>query len=79
VAVAAALGIGADYGAYNRRQGIKTEAAALTGGDPNRAPALMVKYGCVGCHTIPGVPRAIGRLAHRTPAVASDETIATND
>jgi cytochrome c2 len=63
-AVAAALVIGAGYGAdaYSRRQEIKAEAAALTGGDPNRAPELMARYGCVGCHTIPGVPRAAGRV-----------------
>ena len=28
-------------------------------GDP--APALMIRYGCAGCHTIPGVPGARGK------------------
>ncbi|MGN6551166.1 MAG: c-type cytochrome [Pararhizobium sp.] len=33
----------------------------LTGGDPARAPRLMVENGCAGCHVIPGVPGANGR------------------
>ncbi|WP_424811364.1 c-type cytochrome [Roseococcus sp. YIM B11640] len=37
-------------------------ARALTGGDPERAPALLTRYGCGGCHTIPGVPGADGRV-----------------
>jgi cytochrome c2 len=37
-------------------------ARALTGGDPRRAPALLTRYGCGGCHTIPGVPGADGRV-----------------
>ncbi|NTS31363.1 c-type cytochrome [Phyllobacterium sp. BT25] len=36
-------------------------AVALTGGDPARAPALFRRYGCTGCHTIPGVPGADGQ------------------
>ena len=40
----------------------KTAAAvALTGGDPARAPALFRRYGCSGCHTIPGISGADGR------------------
>jgi cytochrome c1 len=34
------------------------EAAAITGGDPALAPALMRTYGCAACHTIPGVDGA---------------------
>jgi cytochrome c2 len=62
--VVIALGTVGAYGvdAYNRQQGVKAEAAALTGGDPDRAPELIVRYGCAGCHTIPGVPRATGRV-----------------
>lgn len=36
--------------------------AALTGGDPARAPEEMIRYGCAGCHRIPGVPGARGRV-----------------
>ena len=38
-------------------------ARALTRGDPGRAPALITKYGCGGCHTIPGAPGADGKVA----------------
>ncbi|MFE1599579.1 c-type cytochrome [Methylobacterium sp. ID0610] len=38
-------------------------AVALTGGDPARAPALITRYGCGGCHTIPGAPGADGKVA----------------
>ncbi|MBO1075509.1 cytochrome C (plasmid) [Roseomonas marmotae] len=38
-------------------------AKAMTGGDPARAPALLTRYGCGGCHAIPGVPGADGRVA----------------
>src|SRR5581483_4840173 len=37
-------------------------AKALTHGDEARAPALMIRYGCAGCHTIPGVPGADGQV-----------------
>lgn len=30
-------------------------ARALTGGDPARGHQLLSQYGCVSCHTIPGV------------------------
>lgn len=38
-------------------------ARALTGGEPSRAPALITRYGCGGCHVIPGAPGADGRVA----------------
>lgn len=37
-------------------------ATAITGGDPSRAPALLRRYGCAGCHTIPGVPGGRGQV-----------------
>ncbi|HEX3952838.1 MAG TPA: c-type cytochrome [Stellaceae bacterium] len=38
-------------------------AIALTGGDPDRAPLLITKFGCGGCHQVPGVPGADGKVA----------------
>src|SRR4051812_35706928 len=35
-------------------------ARALTGGDASRAPPLLRRYGCAGCHNIPGIPGADG-------------------
>jgi mono/diheme cytochrome c family protein len=37
-------------------------AIAMTGGDPNAAPALIIRFGCAGCHAISGVAEAAGRL-----------------
>ncbi len=38
-------------------------ARAMTGGDPERAPPLLRRYGCSGCHAIPGVPERTARSA----------------
>jgi cytochrome c len=37
-------------------------ARAMTGGDPSRAPELMRRYGCAGCHTIPGISGGDGQV-----------------
>lgn len=44
----------------SRRQ--QETAMAMTGGDPARAPFLFRRYGCVGCHEIPGIPGADGKV-----------------
>lgn len=38
-------------------------ATAMTGGDSARAPDLARRYGCAGCHSIPGVAGADGKVA----------------
>ena len=47
---------------WSSRQQTESVARAMTGGDPTRAPALMRRYGCAGCHTIPGVPGGDGQV-----------------
>jgi cytochrome c2 len=37
-------------------------ATRLTQGDPKRGPMLALKYGCAGCHTIPGVRGPGGKV-----------------
>ena len=37
-------------------------AKALTGGDLALAPPIFRRYGCSGCHTIPGIPGANGKV-----------------
>lgn len=37
-------------------------ARAMTGGNPAHAVTLMTRYGCAGCHTIPGIPGADGQV-----------------
>jgi cytochrome c2 len=58
--VATALGVNH----YASLQGTRhAMAKALTGGNLDRAPALLRRYGCGGCHTIPGLPGADGKVA----------------
>jgi cytochrome c2 len=40
----------------------RTRAIALTTGDPDFGRRLTQRYGCAGCHTIPGVPGAQGKV-----------------
>lgn len=40
----------------------RARAIALTMGDPERGRDLTLRYGCAGCHTIPGVPGAKGQV-----------------
>ncbi len=54
-----AIGIGFSI-ADSKERAAMCQAAALTGGDPTRGPGLARTYGCVGCHTIPGVHGARG-------------------
>ncbi len=44
----------------HKRQAV---ARAMTGGDPARAPAHVRRFGCGGCHTIPGIDGADGKVA----------------
>jgi cytochrome c len=37
-------------------------ARALTNGDPTHASVLVTRYGCGGCHTIPVLPAADGKV-----------------
>ena len=39
-----------------------TVARALTGGNPAHASVLVTRYGCGGCHTIPGLPATDGKV-----------------
>lgn len=56
--VAAWLGIDA-WNSWQQRYQV---ARVLTQGDPSRALPLMRRYGCAGCHTIPGIAGADGQV-----------------
>ena len=43
------------------RQAVRI-AETLTAGKASAAPPLMRRYGCTGCHTIPGLPGADGQV-----------------
>ncbi|WP_456842992.1 c-type cytochrome [Bradyrhizobium sp. USDA 4486] len=57
--IAAAIASGFVWNSRRQTEGV---ARAITGGDPSRAPALMRRYGCAGCHTIPGLPGGDGQV-----------------
>jgi cytochrome c2 len=64
IAVVAVAAAGVCAGTY--RQSITQRhavAKAITGGDPARAPDLIRRYGCGGCHTVPGIAGADGKVA----------------
>jgi cytochrome c len=64
LAASAALGCvvvaSAAAATWSARQQAERIARTITGGDPTQAPEIMRRYGCGGCHTIPGVPGADG-------------------
>jgi cytochrome c len=47
---------------WSARQQAERIARAMTGGDPAAAPEVMRRYGCGGCHAIPGIPGADGQV-----------------
>lgn len=54
--------IGAAGFAWSSRQQSEEMARAMTGGNPSHAPEIMRRYGCGGCHTIPGLSGADGQV-----------------
>lgn len=58
------LAAGAAIGVQQRqlRDQRRVLAAAETGGDVEAGRAALQRYGCGGCHRIPGVPGASGRV-----------------
>lgn len=60
-AVTACLWFG--WEAYSTSQENEDVARAITGGNPARAEPALTRYGCAGCHTIPGIPGADGEVA----------------
>ncbi|WP_245435322.1 c-type cytochrome [Microvirga calopogonii] len=49
----------------------RARAMALTGGDPDLGLRLTQRYGCAGCHVIPGVSGAQGRVGPTLQAYAA--------
>lgn len=49
---------------------VTREAGPLTGGSVHRGKTAIAKYGCSGCHTIPGVERAYATVGPPLTAIA---------
>jgi mono/diheme cytochrome c family protein len=61
--LAAVIGGWFGFQAYADHKESVAIARAITGGDPAMAPSALTRYGCAGCHTIPGIPGADGQVA----------------
>jgi cytochrome c2 len=59
VAMALAAAAGAAW--VSMQQTVRI-ARTISGGDPDQAPELIRRYGCGGCHTIPGIRGADGQV-----------------
>lgn len=60
VAIIAAVGL--IWHAVQQHAEARATAVALARGDPDRASALITRYGCGGCHTVPGAAGADGKV-----------------
>ena len=58
------------------KQQLRDKAAALTYGDPAAGKALIQSHGCGGCHEIPGVVQARGKVGPPLKGVAGRAYIA---
>jgi cytochrome c2 len=47
---------------WNAMRQSRNVAIAMAGGDPARAAHHIRRYGCAGCHTIPGIPGGDGQV-----------------
>jgi cytochrome c len=47
---------------WRERHRSESIARAMAGGNPERAPELIRRYGCAGCHTISGIPGGDGQV-----------------
>ncbi len=61
--VAATVTVGGSVYYLSTRRDAMKMAASLTGGDPDKAPPLLQRYGCAGCHTISALRGADGKVA----------------
>lgn len=46
----------------NWQQRLQAARLLTQGGDPSRAPPIFRRYGCTGCHQIPGIAGADGQV-----------------
>ena len=52
------------------------QAAAETGGDPQRGEAMFIQYGCGSCHALSGVRTAVGNVGPSLDGIGNRTIIA---
>jgi cytochrome c2 len=62
VTVVAVVGGGFAANQIEARQRLEARVRALTGGDPDAGRAALMRRPCKGCHEIPGIPGAKGKV-----------------
>jgi cytochrome c len=55
-------GCGVSIGGVSVGDTIGQPAVAVAGGNPENGPDALRKYGCISCHTVPGVKGANGKV-----------------
>jgi cytochrome c2 len=78
IAIASLLLLACAAGCQSAQQRALAEARMRVGGDPERGAALLQRYGCGGCHRIPGVAGAAGRSAPSLEYLAQEAYITGN-
>jgi cytochrome c len=73
ISLGSSIFILATLGGCGRPTAIVEPNSSIVGGDPERGKSAMRQYGCVACHTIPGIDGADGvvgppltKMARRT-------------
>lgn len=65
-------------GCRNTRERAVADAVARVGGDPQRGEGLVQRYGCGGCHRMPGTDGAVGKRAPSLESIAVEPYISGN-
>lgn len=74
--VAGAIGVGAAGNQIEARQRLELRVHALTGGDPREGRKLIHDKSCGGCHEVPGVPSAVGKVGPSLESIAGRAYVA---
>ena len=61
---------------FQEQRQLQAKAAAMTSGDPEDGRLLIQSHGCGGCHQIPGVLQARGKVGPPLSGIASRAYIA---
>ena len=76
--IASILLLGLNSGCRSEKQRAEADAKLRVGGDPERGAFLIQRYGCGGCHRIPGVVGAGGKAAPSMEHLAGETFISGN-